>query len=228
MRGGAKPSRHKQCRRCVYNELSALATLQRSKKPVGRDEIRLSRGDATIFLPTRSLFVHVEIIENRRTEWKVQCSNGKDLLTSLSLWSDALRTDTTGSRLRAHEICAALLSAMRLDNEGGSTSISAKSLARARNNLPLNSEASNDKTLIEWYLHTVAHRTSVTNSGSLFSQVLSTIHECMNYLREHGEQREAELYLQRYEHCLSRYENRRLIGLLIPYALHPLLDRWVF
>lgn len=36
------------------------------------------------------------------------------------------------------------------------------------------------------------------------SQILSTIHECMTYLKAHPEEKEAEVYTRKYEQCLSR------------------------
>ena len=42
-------------------------------------------------------------------------------------------------------------------------------------------------------------------TGTLFTQILSTIHECITYLRAHPEQSEAEQYIHKYEQCLSRF-----------------------
>jgi hypothetical protein len=41
-------------------------------------------------------------------------------------------------------------------------------------------------------------------TGSLFPQILSTIYECMNFLRANPEHRESAAYLEKYEQCLSK------------------------
>uniref|UniRef100_A0AC34R9E8 Conserved oligomeric Golgi complex subunit 3 n=1 Tax=Panagrolaimus sp. JU765 TaxID=591449 RepID=A0AC34R9E8_9BILA len=41
-------------------------------------------------------------------------------------------------------------------------------------------------------------------TGTVIPQIISTIHECMNFLREHPEHRESAAYLEKYEQCLSR------------------------
>ncbi|KAL3120365.1 hypothetical protein niasHT_001178 [Heterodera trifolii] len=41
-------------------------------------------------------------------------------------------------------------------------------------------------------------------TGTLFTQILSTIHECLHYLRAHPEQRDAAAFIHKYEQCLSR------------------------
>ncbi|KAF7637996.1 hypothetical protein Mgra_00002449 [Meloidogyne graminicola] len=56
----------------------------------------------------------------------------------------------------------------------------------------------------DWLLKKLAiPKLSLT--GTLFTQILSTIHECISYLRAHPEQSESEQYIHKYEQCLSRF-----------------------
>uniref|UniRef100_A0A915MPQ9 Conserved oligomeric Golgi complex subunit 3 n=1 Tax=Meloidogyne javanica TaxID=6303 RepID=A0A915MPQ9_MELJA len=55
----------------------------------------------------------------------------------------------------------------------------------------------------DWLLKKLA-TPKLSLTGTLFTQILSTIHECISYLRAHPEQNEAEQYIHKYEQCLSR------------------------
>jgi hypothetical protein len=41
-------------------------------------------------------------------------------------------------------------------------------------------------------------------TGSVFTQVLSTINDCIVYLRANSEHHEAAIYLTKYEQCMSK------------------------
>lgn len=55
----------------------------------------------------------------------------------------------------------------------------------------------------DWLLKKLA-TPKLSLTGTLFTQILSTIHECISYLHAHPEQSEAEQYIHKYEQCLSR------------------------
>uniref|UniRef100_A0A7E4W7S3 Conserved oligomeric Golgi complex subunit 3 n=1 Tax=Panagrellus redivivus TaxID=6233 RepID=A0A7E4W7S3_PANRE len=58
-------------------------------------------------------------------------------------------------------------------------------------------------TQCEWIMKKLqTSRLLVT--GSVFAQIISSIHECMEFLKAHPEHRESATYLVRYEQCLSR------------------------
>ncbi|KAI3420240.1 hypothetical protein GPALN_003557 [Globodera pallida] len=55
----------------------------------------------------------------------------------------------------------------------------------------------------EWLIKKLA-TPKLSLTGTLFTQILSSVHECLQYLRAHPEQREASSFIHKYEQCLSR------------------------